>query len=57
VIALTKSIALDLIKHGIRCNSISPGTVYTPSLDDRLIALPTCPILKKQCGSSSVANL
>lgn len=40
VIALTKSIALDLIKHGIRCNSISPGTVHTPSLDDRMAALP-----------------
>jgi 2-keto-3-deoxy-L-fuconate dehydrogenase len=40
VIALTKSIALDLIKHGIRCNSISPGTVHTPSLDDRMAAFP-----------------
>lgn len=40
VIALTKSIALDLIKRGIRCNSISPGTVHTPSLDERLAALP-----------------
>jgi len=36
VIALTKSIALDLIKQGIRCNSISPGTVHTPSLDERM---------------------
>lgn len=38
VIALTKSIALDLIKQGIRCNSISPGTVHTPSLDERMAA-------------------
>jgi NAD(P)-dependent dehydrogenase (short-subunit alcohol dehydrogenase family) len=38
VIALTKSIALDLIKHGIRCNAISPGTVHTPSLDERMSA-------------------
>jgi 2-keto-3-deoxy-L-fuconate dehydrogenase len=36
VIALTRSIAMDLIRNGIRCNSISPGTVHTPSLDDRL---------------------
>jgi 2-keto-3-deoxy-L-fuconate dehydrogenase len=40
VIAMTKSIALDLISHGIRCNSISPGTVHTPSLDERLAASP-----------------
>ncbi len=40
VIALTKSIALDVIKYGIRCNSISPGTVLTPSLEDRLAARP-----------------
>jgi 2-keto-3-deoxy-L-fuconate dehydrogenase len=36
VIALTKSIALDFIREGIRCNAISPGTVHTPSLDERM---------------------
>jgi 2-keto-3-deoxy-L-fuconate dehydrogenase len=40
VIALSKSIALDLISQGIRCNSISPGTVHTPSLDERMAAQP-----------------
>jgi 2-keto-3-deoxy-L-fuconate dehydrogenase len=40
VIALTRSIALDFIKHGIRSNCISPGTVHTPSLDERISALP-----------------
>lgn len=40
VIALTKSMALDLIDKGIRCNSISPGTVHTPSLDERMAAQP-----------------
>lgn len=40
VIALTKSIALDTIKHGIRCNCISPGTVHTPSLDERIAGVP-----------------
>ncbi len=38
VIALTRSVALDLINQGVRCNCISPGTVHTPSLDDRMAA-------------------
>ena len=36
VIGLTKSVAADFIKHGIRRNAICPGTVQTPSLDDRI---------------------
>jgi 2-keto-3-deoxy-L-fuconate dehydrogenase len=39
VIGLTKSIAADYIKRGIRCNAICPGTVATPSLDERIAAL------------------
>jgi 2-keto-3-deoxy-L-fuconate dehydrogenase len=38
VIGLTMSIARDFITDGIRCNSISPGTVDSPSLGDRLRA-------------------
>jgi 2-keto-3-deoxy-L-fuconate dehydrogenase len=38
VIGLTKSIAADYIKQGIRCNAIAPGTIQTPSLDDRIKA-------------------
>jgi 2-keto-3-deoxy-L-fuconate dehydrogenase len=38
VIGLTKSIAADFIKQGIRCNAICPGTIQTPSLDDRIVA-------------------
>lgn len=36
VIALTKSIAVDFVGKGIRCNAICPGTVDTPSLQDRI---------------------
>jgi len=36
VIGLTKSVAADLIRQGIRCNAINPGTIQSPSLDDRI---------------------
>jgi 2-keto-3-deoxy-L-fuconate dehydrogenase len=38
VIGLTKSVAADFITEGIRCNAICPGTVATPSLDERIAA-------------------
>ena len=38
VIGLTKSVAVDFVKEGIRCNCICPGTVDTPSLHERLEA-------------------
>ena len=38
VIGLTKSIAADYVKQGIRCNCIGPGTVDTPSLHERIAA-------------------
>jgi 2-keto-3-deoxy-L-fuconate dehydrogenase len=34
----TKALAADFIGQGIRCNAICPGTVQTPSLDDRIAA-------------------
>lgn len=36
VIGLTKGIAADFVAQGIRCNAICPGTVHSPSLDERL---------------------
>ena len=38
VLGLTKSVAIDYITQGIRCNAICPGTVESPSLHDRLQA-------------------
>jgi 2-keto-3-deoxy-L-fuconate dehydrogenase len=38
IIGMTKAIAADFVKDGIRCNAICPGTVQSPSLNDRLTA-------------------
>ena len=38
VIGLTKSVATDFVGKGIRCNCICPGTVHTPSLEERIVA-------------------
>lgn len=38
VIGLTKAVAADYVTQGIRCNAICPGTVESPSLEDRLKA-------------------
>ncbi len=38
MIGLTKSVAADYIRQGIRCNALCPGTVDTPSLGDRINA-------------------
>jgi len=43
VIGLTRSIAADFVGQGVRCNAICPGTVATPSLDERMAALPGDP--------------
>jgi 2-keto-3-deoxy-L-fuconate dehydrogenase len=39
VIGLTKAVAADFIKQGIRCNAICPGTIQSPSLDSRIAEL------------------
>ena len=46
VIGLTKAIAADFIKQGIRCNAICPGTIESPSLEERIVTL------SKQTGRS-----
>lgn len=38
IIGLTKSVAIDFIRQGIRCNAICPGTVASPSLEQRIAA-------------------
>jgi 2-keto-3-deoxy-L-fuconate dehydrogenase len=38
VIGLTKSVAADFVGRGVRCNAICPGTVQSPSLDQRIAA-------------------
>lgn len=39
VVGVTKAVAFDFIRKGIRCNCICPGTIQSPSLDDRIAAL------------------
>jgi len=43
VIGLTRAIAADFVGQGVRCNVICPGTVATPSLGERMAALPGDP--------------
>ena len=38
VIGLTKAVAADFIRKGVRCNAICPGTIESPSLDGRIEA-------------------
>jgi 2-keto-3-deoxy-L-fuconate dehydrogenase len=39
VIGLTKSVAAEFIEQGIRCNVVCPGTIASPSLDERIAAV------------------
>jgi 2-keto-3-deoxy-L-fuconate dehydrogenase len=38
VIGLTRSVATDFVGSGVRCNCICPGTVHSPSLEERIVA-------------------
>jgi 2-keto-3-deoxy-L-fuconate dehydrogenase len=48
VVGLTRSIAADFVSRGVRCNAIAPGTVATPSLRERMAALPGEPAAVEQ---------
>src|ERR1043165_3088926 len=39
VIGLTKAVAADFITQGIRCNAICPGTIESPSFEERVVAV------------------
>ncbi len=39
VIGLTKAVAADFIKQGIRCNAVCPGTIESPSLGERIMVV------------------
>lgn len=43
ILGLTKSVAADFVTKGIRCNAICPGTVDTPSLNERIRTMPGTP--------------
>jgi 2-keto-3-deoxy-L-fuconate dehydrogenase len=49
VIGLTKAVAADFIRQGIRCNAICPGTVESPSLEERIATA------SKETGKSTEA--
>ena len=48
VLGITKSVAADYINHGIRCNAICPGTIQSPSLEQRLSNMGDYELAKKQ---------
>jgi len=47
IIGFTKSIASDFLKNNIRCNAIAPGTVHTPSWEERVQSAPNPTKAKK----------
>ena len=48
VVGLTRSIAMDYVANGIRCNAIAPGTVQSPSLESRIAAFDDPVAARKQ---------
>ena len=50
VIGMTKSIAVDYVSRGIRCNAICPGTVETPSLRERAATLAAARGISAEAG-------
>ncbi len=50
VLGITKSVAVDYVSRGIRCNAICPGTVETPSLRERAAALAETQNISAEAG-------
>ena len=48
VIGLTKAVARDHIRTGVRCNALCPGTTHSPSLEDRIQASPDPDATRRQ---------
>ena len=48
VLGITKSVAADYISSGVRCNAICPGTIQSPSLEQRLSDMGDYELAKKQ---------
>tara|TARA_B100001079_G_scaffold251155_1_gene243259 strand:- start:297 stop:647 length:351 start_codon:yes stop_codon:yes gene_type:complete len=48
VIGLTKAVAADYVKENIRCNAIAPGTVESPSLQNRMKTMGNYEEAKKE---------
>ena len=48
VLGITKSVAADYINHGIRCNATCPGTIQSPSLEQRLSEMGDYESARKQ---------
>ena len=53
VIGITKAVAADFIGKGIRCNAIGPGTVQSPSLDQRIKTLAATNNISEQAARES----
>jgi 2-keto-3-deoxy-L-fuconate dehydrogenase len=56
VIGLTKSVAADTVARGVRCNAICPGTIQTPSLNERIAANATAAGGLEQARTAFVAR-
>ena len=56
IIGLTKSVAADFVDRGIRCNAICPGTVETPSLEERLKAQGKSPADYEKTRAAFIAR-
>jgi 2-keto-3-deoxy-L-fuconate dehydrogenase len=48
VLGLTKAIAIDFVRQGIRCNAICPGTVQSPSLEGRIAAQGDTELVRRE---------